>query len=290
MPRPRQRRGSVPGPEYLRQLAAMGPEAWRGLDSDALQLLAYQQALFLGSGHSEAGTGLGGLYAEVVAHVTARDRMELLDRVTESVETGATSVLALMPFLQHEPDPAVVQSAAVAFAAHMPLEADDPMTGARTIAALVPHADEGAVRAGLVAGLLALGDLRVLPHLRGLWRHLGTEDRAALAEQALPAACAATVEFLLDWLADDGEDDPSVPRAMLERLPRQGGGRVLDLRRRFPAHRDDDTPEIEVVGEWSAAEYGRRMHERLAALPSHLALGAVRHAWGLEGATGTVRA
>lgn len=285
MRRPRPSRTPQTSGDYLRQLAEFGrdPEAWKRLEPDELLLVAFQQALYLGSGESEAGTGLAGLYAECVARVTAADRMDLLDRVTEAVESASTSVLALMPFLQHEPEAAIVQSAALAFAAHMPLADADPMTGPRTIAALVPHADDDSVRVGLIAGLLALGDRRVLPVLRGLWRHLAPEARERLTRQSLPFACASTVEFLLDWLEDADEEGFGVAAAMLARLPAEGGGRVLDLKRRFPAHIDSDEAEIEVVGEWTAADFGARIDARLADLERRenepRVLPAVRAAW-----------
>ncbi len=287
MSRSRRTRPGTPSGDYLRQLAEMGrdPGAWTRLDTDELLLMAFQQALYLGSGESEAGTGLSGLYAEVVGRVTPEQRHDLLDRVQEAVESGSTSVLALMPFLQHEPDAAIVQSAALAFAAHMPLAEGDPMTGPRTIAALVPHADDDEVRVGLLAGLLALGDRRVLPVLRGLWRHLEPAGRESLTRQSLPFACASTVEFLLDWLEDADDEGFGVAAAMLARLPADGGGRVLDLQRRFPAHVDTGEPEIEVVGEWSAAEYGARIAPRLADLERRenepRVLPAVRAAWGV---------
>lgn len=287
MRRPKPSRAKQPSGDYLRQLADLGrdPEAWSRLDPHELLLLAFQQALYLGSGESEAGTGLAGLYAELVARASVADRMELLDRVSEAVESSSTSVLALMPFLQHEPEAAIVQSAALAFAAHMPLADADPMTGPRTIAALVPHADDDAVRVGLIAGLLALGDRRVLPVLRGLWRHLAPAARETLTRQSLPFACASTVEFLLDWLEDADEEGFGVAAAMLARLPADGGGRVLDLKRRFPAHVDGDESEIEVVGEWTAADYGARIASRLADLERRenepRVLPAVRAAWSV---------
>lgn len=287
MSKPRRRAEPAPSGDYLRQLAEFGrdPEAWKRLEEDELLLLAFQQALYLGSGESEAGSGLAGLYAEMVARVTRDDRMELLDRVSEAVEAGSTTVLALMPFLQHEPDASIVQSAALAFAAHMPLTAGDPMTGPRTIAALVPHADDDAVRVGLISGLLALGDRRVLPVLRGLWRHLGPEAREALTRQSLPFACASTVEFLLDWLEDADEEGFGIAAAMLARIPADGNGRVLDLKRRFPANLDGDEIGIEVVGEWTAADFGARIAPRLADLERRenepRVLPAVRAAWSV---------
>ena len=285
MTRSRRSRDSKPSADYLRQLAERGrdPQAWAGLDADELMLITFQQALYLGSGESEAGTGLAGLYAEVVARVTAPQRLDLLERVAEAVASSSTTVLALMPFLQHEPDAGIVQTAALTFAAHMPLSGGDPMTGPRTVAALVPHADDDQVRVGLIAGLLALGDRRVLPELRGLWRHLEPAGREALTRQSLPFACASTVEFLLDWLEDADEEGFAVAAAMLAKLPADSGGRVLDLRRRFPAHVDSEEPEIEVVGEWSTPEFGARIAPRLRDLERRenepRVLPAVRAAW-----------
>lgn len=279
-------RAEAPAADRIRQLVALGetPGAWDSLDADALLLIAFQLALYYGlAPESDVGESLEGAYVRLVERVTPAERLELLDRVTEAVRGSATSVAALLPFLRHEREPQVVQAAATAFASLLPLTDGDPMTGPRTVRAMLEHADEEPVRAGLLAGLLALGDRRVLPLLRGSWRRLDAEGRAALAAASLPFATACLAEFWLDWIEDADAATAEPAEHALERLAGTAGGRVLDLQRKFPENAPGDEPEIAVIGEWSVPEFGRRLAPRLDDLALRLGdparLVRVRSAW-----------
>ncbi len=301
MSRARPRRGAgrggrgaadeAPTADYVRPLVERGatPGAWDALDVDELLLVAFQLALYVGTtGDAEAGSSLGTAYDRLQGVSSSDEGMELLERLVEAVRAESTSVLALLPFVQRERDALVVQAAATSFASLLPRSDDDPMTGPRTVRALIDHAEEESVRVGLLAGLLALGDRRVLPLLRGAWRALGPEGRESLARTSLPFATASVAEFWLDWLEDaDPADVPFVADA-LARLPAQSGGRVLDLVRRFPEQGPDDEPEIEVVGEWTVSEFAERLAPRLADLERRgltpAALTVVRTAWRVSAA------
>lgn len=295
-PRSRPGRGGRGAPhepptvDHVRPLVELAsrPGALEALDGDALLLVAFQLALYYGVNHdADVGESLGTVYARLVEDVTADERLELLERTTESVRGGATSVVALLPFVQHETDVRVVQAAASSFASLLPPADGDPMTGPRTVRAMLDHADDGRVRAGLLAGLLSLGDRRVLSVTQGAWRALPAEGREALTRASVPFASACVVEFWLAWLEDaDVESAPGVAEA-LARLPREGGGRVLDLERKFPENAPDGEPEIAVLGEWDASDYATRFAERLARLEPAAAAAVesagVRAAWGLSG-------
>ncbi len=263
------------------------PTRWESLDADALKLIAFQQALYYGANHDpEAGSSLGTLYAYLVARVTVEERLELLERIGEAVQGGATSVLAMLPFLQRETDPQVAQMAAVSFASLMPLTDNDRLTGPRTLRSLFEHCDEEAVRVGLLAGLLALGDRAVEPILAGAWGALSPEGQIALARAPQPFVSALLVEFLVTVLGESPADVAPEVVARLVALASEGQGRVLDLERKFPENAPDDTPEIALLGEWSVAEYGGRIADRItsAAAVEGRAwdVAGVRAAWGLS--------
>lgn len=270
------RRGSAraeseraPSADYLKHLVEIGrdPTRWEALDPDALLLIAFQQALYYGANHdADAGASLGALYGYLVGRVTVEERLELLERLAEAVQGGATSVLSMLPFLQHESEPQVAQMAAVSFASLMPLTEDDPMTGPRTLRTLFNHSEDEAVRIGLLAGLLALGDRRVAPLLPSAWASLSPEGQVALSQAPQPFVSALLVEFLVDALvASSGADSAAVAvAARLTQLPSEGEARVLDLERKFPENAPDERPEIALLGEWSVREYGLRIADRLA--------------------------
>lgn len=281
---------------WLHELAefAADPERWATLDEDTLLLLVYQQCLFFAhTRDAGAASALAGLYPHVVARVALRERLALLDRLTEALEDGNTPVLALLPFLQHEPEPAAVALAAAAFATLVPLEDDDAMSGPRAVLRLAELAEDEGTRAGLLAGLLTLGDRRVLPLLREGWTALEPAARVRLAalRPASPLAFEAVVEFWLGALATPDADD-ATRAACAGALAAVATGavpaRVFDVRRRFPLRGPDDREEIEILRENAIAVYARQLEPHLRALaPGVLppaALPALLSAWGLPAA------
>ncbi|MEQ1833765.1 MAG: hypothetical protein ABL977_11975, partial [Candidatus Eisenbacteria bacterium] len=179
-------------------------------------------------------------------------------------------------------DAGVVRTAARAFAACME-PGEDGLAGPRAVRTLVDHAEAGAVRAGLVGALLALGDARVKPLLAGLWRALPDDAGADLLALPRPLATRLETDWLLDWLEDAEPATFARVAASLARLPADGAGRVLELERAFPA-----PPEGEgfaVRREWPAVALGSSLTERFMSLARRAepgAFDAVLAAWGLK--------
>ncbi|MFN8587001.1 MAG: hypothetical protein U0704_04290 [Candidatus Eisenbacteria bacterium] len=254
----------------LRELAALAadPERWPSLDEDTLLLVVFQQALhWAHSQDPQAAEALALLYPYLVTRVDEAERLELQDRIVSAVEEGHVPVAALAPFLQHEPAPVAVALAAVSFATLMPLEDGDELTGPRTLMRMASHADDEGARVGLLAGLLQLGDARVLPLLAPVWDALEPESRVRLATLPSPSKLvfAATVEFWMRALeAGEGCAADALVRLAREAEP----PRVLALERKFPANAPDDRDEITVLDDRSLAEQGALLAPRLAALPA----------------------
>src|SRR6187549_690532 len=139
------------GGAWLAELGeiARDPERRSALDADSLLLVTFQQCL--NYGHTQdaaAAAALADLYPDLVEKAGEPDRLELLDRVAGAVEEGGTPVIALLPFLLHEPSPGAVAVAAETFASLVPLEKGDEMTGPRTLLRLLEHAEEEGTRVG----------------------------------------------------------------------------------------------------------------------------------------------
>ena len=277
---------SLPG-DYLEPLvrALSEPAVLAGIRVDELQPVAFQLALYFGVRRDvDTAAVLAGVYERLVRDVTLEARGLLLDDLAAAVAGGATSVLALLPVLQRETSAALVRSAALTFATRMSASPEEPLAGPRALRALLDHAEHDAARAGLVGALLALGDARVQPLLAGTWRALAPGAAAALL--ALPRSLASRLEaeWLLDWLEDA---DPATFRAIaasLARLPADGRGRVLEVRRELPCGPDGDA--LEVTRAWDPAELGEQLAERLSSLARRAddtaAFDAVLAAWGVS--------
>ena len=277
--------------EWLAELAAIAadPERRSALDADALLLVTFQQCLWYGhSQDAEIAGALAGLYPELVAKASEADRIELLDRVAAAVEDGGTTVLALLPFLLHEPAPEAVAVAAETFASLMPLEGGDEATGPRTLLRLLEHAEDEGTRAGLAAALLRFGDRRLRPLLDEAWRRLDPAARVRLAELrgASRVLFAATAEFWIACLEDADDTVFAAVAATLARLPREADPpRVLEARRKFPANAPDDRDEITLEGDWPLVEFAARIAPALRDLARRenepRRMPAVLEAWGL---------
>ena len=276
-----------PGAQWLEQLAerARDPEFAGRLSPDDLLLLLHGQCLYFGRTRlPEVAEGLGYLFARATEAMPASERLEALDRVAEAVRSGTTTVLALLPFLQHERSVEVTEAASLLFATLMPVTDDDTLAGPRVVLAMIEHADRAERRVGLLSGLVQLGDGRLRTLLAGAWRRLSADERDLWLNRHASLASVLHAEFLLDWLADPEAGSARVATA-LARLPGEGHGRLLSLERKFPVNASDERPEITVLGEWSAPDWARRESARfhaLARLP-HAAglLGDVLAAWGL---------
>jgi hypothetical protein len=296
----RDRRGSAtpagdPGAgRWLQELAAIArdPSRWAALDEDSLLLIAFQQCLYFAHTRDpEAADALAELYPHVASRVGTPERMELLDRVTAAVEEGETPVLALLPFLQHEPDPGAVALAGVAFATLAPLDRGDEMSGPRAIVRMAELAEDDGTRTGLLGSLLQLGDRRVLPLVREGWRALPPAARVLLAGLRSPSslAYASVVEFWLEALDDDDDTVADAAADALARVPAEADPpRVLDVRRKFPANAPDERDEIEITADETLAQHAARieprLHELLRRGGAAGRLARVRAAWGLPAA------
>jgi hypothetical protein len=273
--------------DYLEPLVrALGdPAVLAGIRVEELEPVAFQLALYFGVRRdADTAAVLGGVYERLVTDVTAEARALLVDDLAAAVGGGASSVLALLPVLQREPDAALVRTAALVFATRMSTPREDPLAGPRALRALLDHADQDAARAGLVGALLALGDARVQPMLAGAWRALTSGAGTALLALPRPVASRLEAEWLLDWLEDADPVTFAAVAASLARRPADGGGRVLEIERELPVAGAAEV--LTVTRERTAAQVGEQLAERFRSLARRAAdpaaFDAVLAAWGVS--------
>src|SRR5262245_4433255 len=143
MKRPRSERRALPA-DYLQPLvnALADPATLAGVRPSELEAVAFQLALYLGVRRDpDTAAALGGVYDRLIAERTPEERRALVEQVVGAVGGGASSVLALLPVLQREPDAAVARDAAMAFATLLPAERGDALAGPRALRALLDHAE-----------------------------------------------------------------------------------------------------------------------------------------------------
>ncbi len=170
------------------------------------------------------------------------------------------------------------------------------MSGARLLRDLAAtHGDgDDAMRAGIVMGILQLGDRRTLDILDGCWEVLSRHGKRLLTQGGQPRSIyASVVDFYLRWMEAVDEDDFGLPAGALAHLPvALPNETVRDVERAFPAPYNlpdeayRDNPPIRVVQEWSIPEFAKIIEPRLRLLflreTYDKVIPRVLAAWGLE--------
>lgn len=207
------------------------------------------------------------LYSEACQLIPVGERTWLADLAAKQVEGGKLSLNVLMPFIFMDPAPAVSSTAALRFAELAQLEDGDPLTGARYLLSHAPHAAEEFTRVGIYAGLLLLGDRRVVDRVGPCWRLLSFEGRKRLLDTRTGHLHAPLIEWMVEWLDDcEGAEFglvagslariPAFARSVAEDAPLP----VWEVRRNFPS---TDDRQSEVIEKWTIAEFAERIAPRL---------------------------
>ena len=130
MKRPRTSAPSLPA-DYLEPLvrALADPNVLAGIRVAELQPVAFQLALYFGLRRdADTAAALGSVYERLVHEVPLAERAQLVEDLAAAVTGGASSVLALLPVLQREPDAGLVRDAAHVFATRMSATPDRKST------------------------------------------------------------------------------------------------------------------------------------------------------------------
>jgi hypothetical protein len=254
---------------------------------------------------------VAGAYQAALPHLSTPERLRLVTDVYYALDADGIQYFGMMPFMFNDPDISVASTAALNFAQLVPLRDGDPMTGPKLLMGLVRSYSQNDAYEEQVAawvwGLLALGDRRILPILRGVWEILGPVGLSELtnANTKLGRATAAHVDFCLEWLeavADDPKRAVFAAGALGVLGNRAKMTGVFDFERTLPAPifeppRFDprsgtstlglsepvQTNPLRVLQRWTANEYGRIVEQRLRGLtvppPASVVVDRALDAW-----------
>jgi hypothetical protein len=288
-----------------RLLAA--PDDWPRLDPALLRHLLFYRCLTYGVDPDDAEVPqVTALTRIAVARLDPAIRREVVVEVARAIERlhreheihdGAGYTNGLLAFLVEERDPSVVAAAACEMAILLPLEDGDPMSGPRYVESFIDEIERDDARAGIVGGLIALGDKRIDPLVAKAWRRLGHDGKQSLALliQASHGLAVGTVKFLLDWLEDEAADDRSPSFGMVAATMARAGLHaadhgIVDIVRAFPVIAAPEGKPFRVTRTWSRDQFApvlRRRLDRLAAAHRSELVMSVLGCWGLaEGGAG----
>ncbi len=253
------------------QKAMQDPDSWEHLTPQQLLAVAFLCLTHDGTTQDPIEMQLlERLYGLLLARVDAAQRLGLEQRIRTFVMQGHSSAFALVPFVLGDIDHRVVSSATIDIAMLMHRTNDDPLTGPKFLVDLVEHEDTDDQRKlGILAGLILLGDERILPLVRGRWRALASpEHRRRLAAATSGYVSTLLIEFLVDWLEEATEEsDIGAIAGSLARMPELAkGGRVVEVRRCFPCFNAGVEGPIQISRHWSFGEYAQVIRPRLEPL------------------------
>jgi hypothetical protein len=262
--------------EALR-LFAMDAE-WAGLNLDETEFVLEEALKCYGSivDGSQIRT-LFAFYRRYLGMADLARRQGLLTRITEFVSDGRQNrYLALLCFLNADTDGQIISGAALDISMVMPRENGDPLTGPKHVAL---HGC-GGLRAKMgrpgsddeghaAAGLLLMGDMRLLPLLEEIWDRLTPNARNYMIMRRSNLVSALAVEFFLRRLeADKEEEYHGILGAALYKLPEVAAQQpihaILDIRRNFGL--PPGLEPMELVGKESMTEAFTRIQKRFKAL------------------------
>ena len=231
--------------EALRLFAAEAE--WAGLNLAETEFVLEETLKCYGSTFDgEMIRSLFAFYRRYLGMADVARRQRLLTRMTEFISDGHQArYVALLCFISADKDGQITSGAALDLAMVMPCDPGDPLTGPKYVA---QHGcgglrakfggpksdDEGDV----AAGLLLLGDMRLLPLLEEIWERLTPEARRRMVQRRSNLVSALMIEFLLRRLEADKEEEYfGELGAALHNLPaiaaQQPINAVLDIRRNF---------------------------------------------------------
>ena len=251
---------------------------WGGLNLNEAEFVLEETLKCYGSTFDgEMIRSLFAFYRRYLGMADVARRQRLLSRMTEFISNGhQPRYVALLCFISADKDGQITSGAALDLAMVMPCDDGDPLAGPKYVA---QHGcgglrakfggpksdDEGDV----AAGLLLLGDMRLLPLLEEIWERLTPEGRRRMVQRRSNLVSALMVEFLLRRLeADKDEEYFGELGAALYSLPaiaaQQPINAVLDLRRNFGLPPGKEP--MELIGHEDIPTAFARFRPRLQAL------------------------
>ena len=249
------------------------PDALDALDADALrEHFVLLNARYAGSEDATLIPILFDLYQRWAEQSEPDERLSVLTDITRfTEERHGASYLGLMPFLTAETDHRVLSTAALNLASLKPPQPDADATdygGVSWLANLLLARDQfGDTEGSILAGLLLLGDRRVLEPAKAIWQRLPSEGRHRAARARSGVAYRPHLEFLL-WALED-ETDAAVFGALAAAVLNLTGvdDAIVEIERHLPVW-DAPDPEqpIQLLSRQSLRETGEALRSQLETL------------------------
>lgn len=258
------------------------------------QLTAVLYSACFNWGASKTGSILEiqALYREFARRIGEQERLMTVVKLAQEAREHGSAFNALVPFMWEDPSISVVITATIELASSAPAESEDELTGPRIAVGMIENADNlpELNRAGMIKGLLLLGDMRILKLVGEAWRYIDGKTLVPFLMTGSQFVYLSWIEFLVRWCEAvvDPETDGcygavahvlyQIPEALALAMEEQ----VLDVERPYPI----TLGEIRRIGEWTLPQVATKYKRRLEVLAARetsepVLMERVIEAWGL---------
>lgn len=244
-------------------------EGWANADNDELmQAIMFKCMEYGQTEDMSLIMPLFEFYRYGMQRFETKSRIEMLMNFTKSIEQNrGNGAMCLMMFLAADTDYAVISTAAMNLAVLKEPENNDPIDSARFVVRSASRDPNPENFGAALAGILLLGDKRVLPLLNETWDKLPDEGRLSLTRAKSGLVTEALVEFWICCLEKEcSEEVFGSLVAALAKLPFIATVPfVVDIERVLPAYKDPENP-IHPIRQTSFNDYLENIRPRLEAI------------------------
>jgi HEAT repeat protein len=246
------------------------PDRWAELNDNELQQAVMIQCITYGVTEDASRIRpLFGFYQYAMERLQPQERMQMVLSLSNLIEQkNGSGALGLMMFMAAEKDFGIISTAAMNLGVLKNPENGDPLHGPNfAITTMMMGTQDPNTRAAIMAGILLLGDKRLLPLLADAWDQISEEARLKLATARSGFVTEALIEFWINCLEKECTED--VVGAVIAALAKMAAISdlpfVADIERAFPSYSDLENP-IRRIRQTSFRDYLDEILPRLEAI------------------------
>ena len=211
------------------------------------------------------------LYKLTMQSLDTSERMQILKGLILSVEEkDGLGHMSLSVFLTTESDYEIISTAAMSLAVLFPIKDGDELSGPKYVAnTLLNYEDNPKEQGAQLAGLILLGDKRVLPLLKDTWLKISPAAQLEATRAKSSYMTEAAIDFWL-WCIENCDNENIVGSAVatLAKMPSIAAAPfVFDSERIFPSYSAPEAP-IRILNKTLLTDYLKKIDPHLKYLIS----------------------
>lgn len=241
-----------------------------GRCESAIKQITFEACLAHGTEHTPIRR-LMELYELTMQSLNTSERMQILKGLMLSVEEkDGLGHMSLSVFLTTESDYEIISTAAMSLAVLFPVRDGDELSGPKYVAnTLLNYEDNPKEQGAQLAGLILLGDKRVLPILKDTWQKISPTAQLEATRAKSSYMTESAIDFWL-WCIENCDNENIVGSAVatLAKMPSIAAAPfVFESERVFPSYSAPEAP-IQILNKTPLTDYLKKIDPHLKYLIS----------------------